>query len=579
MFGKQQTQDCRIAPRKPGRWISGLLLAVNLVASAQAASLDSEIDHLSAEVVGHSDGVKAVEQAVLPLTDTRVAVFLSLGDRQALELDSVELYLDGEPVSSHLYNDRERESLGQGDVHQIYTGNLAAGSHQLKVVVNARADNNRFVRREISHPFRKQSDRVGLKMALDARAPEFEPDVSFFSVSASEFTKLADGVKQFVSAAEPGDKAVQRKGYGDARQQEKFRLAERERLQGRTDAAGRHLAAMDEGYWAALGYMNLAGDFARDDLNPSRALVSLRVAMAMAAKDTNTARSKNLLNQLHLRAGYLALTNEEYDKAVDFLEKVTLDSYYAPHALYLHGLALAEKDNHRAAMQSWHRAKKFPLAFPGVSDAWIGMGRGYDLAGYPGQAGESWLAANAAYQGERVTLNKLAERIREDGAYKALVEDARGPDTQWFLADSRTLTQPRMAYLFLFLEQPPAQAAVRRVAMLDNMATTLVNNDHNLSVFIDALNNLKAGNPSSASIPRKINPQLAEARKLKSLAGQLLAKVHEARAVAAKALDELALAFVAGEDRRMAHAVDRTEQQIAHLYEYLALENLGEGAQ
>src|SRR5690554_7374231 len=86
--------------------------------------------------------------------------------------------------------------------------------------------------------------------------------------------------------------------------------------------------------------------------------------MSMAAHDTESARSRDLLDQLHLRAGYLALNNEEYDKALGFLEKVSLDSYHAPRALYLHGLALSGKENHRGAMQSWHRAKKFPLAFP-----------------------------------------------------------------------------------------------------------------------------------------------------------------------------------------------------------------------
>jgi hypothetical protein len=42
-------------------------------------------------------------------------------------------------------------------------------------------------------------------------------------------------------------------------------------------------------------------------------------------------------------------------------------------------------------------------------------------------------------------------------------------------------------------------------------------------------------------------------------------------------LDKLALDYVAGQDQQMAFALDKTEQQIAHLYEYLALENLGEG--
>ena len=41
-------------------------------------------------------------------------------------------------------------------------------------------------------------------------------------------------------------------------------------------------------------------------------------------------------------------------------------------------------------------------------------------------------------------------------------------------------------------------------------------------------------------------------------------------------MDELALDFVEARDQQMAFALDKTEQQIAHLYEYLALQNLEE---
>src|SRR5690554_1912361 len=446
--------------------------------------------------------------------------------------------------------------------------------------------------------------------------------------AAFELGGLAEAAGDQEAAGRWYQEAV-RTGFGEVRQRALLNLAEIERRQGKTDRAGQHLASMDDGYWAAVGYMNLAADFARDDLNPSRALVSLRVAMAMASKDPDGARSSDLRDQLYLRAGYLSVRNQDYDKATDFLEKVSLESYHTPQALYLHGFALSEKGNHRAAMQSWHRAKKFPLAFPGVADAWIGMGRGYDLAGYPGQAGEAWLAANAAYEGERVTLGKLAERIRAEGAYKALVEDARGADTQWFLADSRTLTQPRLAYLLRFLESAEGQLAVGRVARLDDLAFSLESSKHDLDVFIGALENnhhggggnqvaalqeqqdtltrqlqqledhplsadqmarlrqmqrlLKSGGQRLSSLPRReagrqdqLRANLSEARRLRGEISGLQARVSKARSLASEHLDEQVLALVLAEQQRMAHSLDKTEQQIAHLYEYLALENIGE---
>lgn len=451
--------------------------------------------------------------------------------------------------------------------------------------------------------------------------------------AALELAKLAETNEDQPSAVRWYQEAS-RVGFGELRQQALLGLADTERRQGKTDRAGQYLASMEDGHWAAVGYMNLAADFARDDLNPSRAVVALRVAMAMATKDQDQTRSRDLLDQLYLRAGYLSVRNDEHDKAIEFLEKVSLESYFTPQALYLHGLALSEKGNHRAAMQSWHRAKKFPLAFPGVADAWLGMGRGYDLAGYPGQAGESWLAANAAYEGERVTLGKLAQRVRQDGAYKALVEDARGADTQWFLADSRTLTQPRLAYLLRFLESADAQLAVRRVARLDDLTRTLNAHQHDLDVFIQALaahrtSAGRAGGPDLMALadqndqlksalaqlrnraagpaqagklgslerllqashqrlssleqklagrPKALNVQLVQARELRSGVARLQEQVDQARATASVLLDEQVLAFVSTEQQRMVHALDKTEQQIAHLYEYLALETIGEDA-
>lgn len=423
-----------------------------------------------------------------------------------------------------------------------------------------------------------------------------------------------------------------RSGFGETRQQASYELAEIAREAGRIDRAGQILAGMEEGYWTAVGYLNLSSDYAREDLSPTRALVALRVALAMAEKDGVGARSRHLKSRVLVRAGYLAFQNGEHDKAIGFLEKIPLDSYSTPQALYLHGLALAAKGNHRAAMQSWHRAKKYPLAYPGVAEAWIGMGRGYDLSGYLGQAGEAYLAANAAYESERVTLRKLADRIRQHGAFKTLVEDARDSDLEWFLADSRTLTQPRMAYLLEFVERPGAQESVKRVADLNQLALTLERQESDLAVFMQALEDqlatlgsdrsgltpalkqrqaslmtrlervaggeldieqkqqlrrmtetLTVSAHSLANLgsriqkrPSVLRKQLQQARTFKSHTRELRDQVARLRQKSEALLDQRALEFVAEQDRQMAFSLDKTEQQIAHLYEYLALQNLQE---
>lgn len=178
MFGKQETIICRIAPRSWRLWLTGMMLTA-VVTSVQGDSLDAEIDRLNALVSRHSANVDQLERALVSPVGTRLAVFLSLANRDQLTLDSVELFLNDQPVASHLYSSNERQSLEQGGVHQLFVGHLANGPHTLEAVINARTSNKRFVRREIQHRFEKDSGTLRVQMSLDARAPDYEPDVTF----------------------------------------------------------------------------------------------------------------------------------------------------------------------------------------------------------------------------------------------------------------------------------------------------------------------------------------------------------------------------------------------------------------
>lgn len=158
-----------------GLIVAGLMGTGTTVAS----SLDTEIAGLKAEVSAHADDIFKLEQNVLHPVDTRLAIFLTLANREGLDLDSVELFVNGKPAASHLYTARESESLQQGGTQQLFTGNLANGEHELKVVITARAANDRFVRRESTHRFQKRPGVLRFQMALEAKAPDYEPRVSF----------------------------------------------------------------------------------------------------------------------------------------------------------------------------------------------------------------------------------------------------------------------------------------------------------------------------------------------------------------------------------------------------------------
>jgi hypothetical protein len=156
-----------------------LVLATGPASAASAGELDRDIAQIKADVAALSQTLFDLEESVLHPADTQVAVFLAMKDREGLALDAVELYVDGSPVSSRLYTDQERESLRQGSIQRLYIGNLPHGSHELKAVLTARSANDRFIRREVRHQFRKRPGESRIQMTLDAAAPNYEPVVSF----------------------------------------------------------------------------------------------------------------------------------------------------------------------------------------------------------------------------------------------------------------------------------------------------------------------------------------------------------------------------------------------------------------
>lgn len=146
---------------------------------AVADSLDREINRLNADVAALEESLIGLEQNILHPASTRMSVFLTLAREDAMELDSIEIYINDQPVASHLYNASEQGSLEQGSIQELYVGNLTNGEHTLRAVLTAQSSRNHYVRREASHRFRKAPGEYRLQLVLDASPPDFEPKVTF----------------------------------------------------------------------------------------------------------------------------------------------------------------------------------------------------------------------------------------------------------------------------------------------------------------------------------------------------------------------------------------------------------------
>lgn len=114
---------------------------------SQSLSLDQQVQDLKTEVLELNRDLFVLQEELLFPANTQVAVFVSIDVGTFLELDSVQLSLDGKEVANYLYTEREAEALLDGGVHQLYLGNLKVGTHELVAVFTGTGPQERDYRR------------------------------------------------------------------------------------------------------------------------------------------------------------------------------------------------------------------------------------------------------------------------------------------------------------------------------------------------------------------------------------------------------------------------------------------------
>ena len=93
------------------------------------------------------------------------------------ELDSVELNIDGNNVSNHLYTTTEVDALNRGGVHKLYVRNLLPGEHEVVAIFTGKGPQQRDYRRGAALRLEKGTGEKYLELKIAdselARQPEF----------------------------------------------------------------------------------------------------------------------------------------------------------------------------------------------------------------------------------------------------------------------------------------------------------------------------------------------------------------------------------------------------------------------
>jgi len=148
-----------------------------LAADVRPASFDTELQDLKSAVLDLNRELFMLEEELLYPANTQVAVFVSMDVGKFFSLDSVQLKLDGKPVTNYLYTEREVAALHRGGVQKLFLGNLKTGKHELIAIFTGLGPHGRDYRRGATLSFEKQigAKYVELKISdkVGKRQPEF----------------------------------------------------------------------------------------------------------------------------------------------------------------------------------------------------------------------------------------------------------------------------------------------------------------------------------------------------------------------------------------------------------------------
>jgi hypothetical protein len=148
-----------------------------LAADVQPASFDAEVQDLKSAVLDLNRELFMLEEELLYPANTQVAVFVSMDVGEFFSLDSVQLKLDGKPVTNYLYTEREVAALHRGGVQKLFLGHLKTGEHELIAIFTGVGPHGRDYRRGATLAFEKQigAKFVELKISdsVSKRQPEF----------------------------------------------------------------------------------------------------------------------------------------------------------------------------------------------------------------------------------------------------------------------------------------------------------------------------------------------------------------------------------------------------------------------
>lgn len=129
-------------------------------------SLDGQVQEIKGDVLDIAAELKMLEERLLYPSGTQLAVFVAIDSEQSFRLDSVQISINGELATHHIYSFKELEALQKGGVQRIYTGNIATGDHELGITIAGKLENGKDFSESNSFLIAKEIDPKAVGITL-----------------------------------------------------------------------------------------------------------------------------------------------------------------------------------------------------------------------------------------------------------------------------------------------------------------------------------------------------------------------------------------------------------------------------
>lgn len=161
--------------------VASLLVCGPLLATAaenmsadNMRSLDGQVQEVKSDVLNIASELNNLEERLLYPSGTQIALFVAIDAAEEFRLDSVQIEIDGELATHHIYSFKELEALQKGGVQRIFTGNVTAGDHQLSVKMIGKLKNGKDFDQSGNFTFAKGVEPKALGITLGE--PQFGAD-------------------------------------------------------------------------------------------------------------------------------------------------------------------------------------------------------------------------------------------------------------------------------------------------------------------------------------------------------------------------------------------------------------------